>query len=106
LCGKVLREGSLKRPMTKTKSNWTGPFKISDLLDREERPPEDLGVYLVSRMPWKGEPEPECIPLYVGGTTGKTPRFPSRVGELIADMTGFGTVTAIIREDRPSTDGA
>jgi hypothetical protein len=78
---------------------WHGPFRVSDLLvnclnENQDWPPEDRGVYLVSRRSWNGEPDKICEPLYVGSTTGRSPRFCTRVGDLVADMFGFyGTYT-------------
>jgi hypothetical protein len=74
---------------------WIGPFKIGDMLDNSHndslpKPPESNGVYVVSRKPWAcgEEPTKECKPLYVGSNTGKSARFRTRIGDLIAD--GFG----------------
>jgi hypothetical protein len=81
------------------KAGWYGAYRISTLLDAcieddHEWPPEHLGVYLVSRKPWKGTPTAKCEPLYVGSTTGRAARFCTRVGDLIADMFGFyGSMT-------------
>jgi hypothetical protein len=69
---------------------WTGPFKISDLLaNLNQRPPDKPGVYLVSQRRWTKRPNVECVPLYVGGVTGTSPRFRTRIGDLIADLFGF-----------------
>ncbi len=73
---------------------WMGPYLIdvlldSFLIDSHPRPPEGDGVYLISEKPWKGKPEIGCVPLYVGGNTGKSKRFRTRIGDLIADMFGF-----------------
>ncbi|MHA1682792.1 MAG: hypothetical protein ACTSUE_17775 [Promethearchaeota archaeon] len=73
---------------------WIGPFTIDELLDNLPEnnlpmPPDDNAVYLVTRMPWEEEPRQDCLPLYVGTTTGKTARFRTRVGDLIIDAFGF-----------------
>jgi len=73
---------------------WTGPFRIRDLLascldDAQAWPPASKGVYLVSRRRWTDAPSSECLPLYIGGNTGKSERFCTRIGDLIADMHGF-----------------
>ena len=74
---------------------WIGPFQISKLLDNmmgnlaRKIPPEDKSVYIVSLYRWQGKPTKKCSPLYVGSTTGKSRRFRTRIGDLIADMFGF-----------------
>lgn len=73
---------------------WTGPYTIDELLDscmvpNHPRPPESDGVYLISEASWAGHPTPNCHPLYVGSNTGKSRRFRTRVGDLIADLFGF-----------------
>ncbi len=73
---------------------WKGPFTIDELLDSflepsRERPPERDGVYVISERSWEAEPTIECNPLYVGSNTGKSERFRTRIGDLIADMFGF-----------------
>lgn len=73
---------------------WSGPYTIHDLLtrfvhDSRGRPPEEQGVYLVSRKTWKGIPDDRCVPLYAGSTTGGSPRFRTRIGDLLADIFGF-----------------
>lgn len=74
--------------------NWKGPFSIADLLarcldDGPERPPEDKAIYLVSGNLWSGSPTEARAPLYVGSNTGKSRRFRTRIGDLIADMHGL-----------------
>jgi hypothetical protein len=74
--------------------NWVGPITIDELLDRvavdwDTAPPEKNGVYVISIKRWNGEPTPACEPLYVGGNTGKSARFRTRMGDLIADLFGF-----------------
>ena len=76
------------------KMKWIGPFKIMELLekcfDESRKPPEDnKAVYLVSKNKWEKIPNKDCEPLYVGSTTGKSKRFRTRVGDLLADMFGF-----------------
>ena len=73
---------------------WIGPFRIDALLSRctdeaQEWPPEDRGVYVVTRNAWVGAPTSDDEVLYVGGTLGTSPRFCTRVGDLIADLHGF-----------------
>ncbi|HLB73534.1 MAG TPA: hypothetical protein VJJ98_05910 [Sedimentisphaerales bacterium] len=74
--------------------NWIGPFTIVEVLDKclddsFPRAPEGEGVYVISQKCWRGKPTKECIPLYVGSNTGKTKRFRTRIGDLIADVFGF-----------------
>lgn len=74
--------------------SWEGPFQIRDLLENsinEEHPwpPASGGIYLVSLNAWELEPTRECEPLYVGGNTGKSDRFCTRIGDLVADIFGF-----------------
>lgn len=78
---------------------WVGPFTIEKLLDNclddsFGRPPESRSVYLVSQKAWEVRPSDDCIPLYVGSNTGKSPRFRTRIGDLIADMFGFYQIQA------------
>ncbi len=72
---------------------WIGPYTIDELLDSvldpSHRPPESDGVYLISEKSWTGQPTSVCDPLYVGSNTGKSKRFRTRIGDLIADMFGF-----------------
>ena len=74
---------------------WNSPFRVRDLLEncldyrKQKWPPEDNGIYLVSLNEWKNNPSKSCNPLYVGSTTGKSARFRTRVGDLIADIFGF-----------------
>jgi hypothetical protein len=77
-----------------TKLAWIGPFQIAELLGRsidddQPWPPPSNGVYVISRLKWSGTPTPESQPLYIGGNTGSTPRFCTRIGDLLADMHGF-----------------
>jgi hypothetical protein len=80
--------------MTLRSMSWVGPLTIDQLLDnwltKSVWPPDSNGVYLVSRFAWTGRwPSDGCLPLYVGSNTGKSPRFRTRIGDLIADMFGF-----------------
>jgi hypothetical protein len=73
---------------------WVGPVAVRDLLHRWlddpfPRLPEAGSAYLVSRHPWTTAPASDCEPLYVGGTTGQSPRFRVRVGELLAALYGM-----------------
>lgn len=73
---------------------WVGPYRIEALLARcmdraQAWPQEDKGVYAVTRHCWVVEPKPTAEVLYVGGTMGKSPRFCTRIGDLIADLYGF-----------------
>lgn len=76
------------------KRSWVGPFKIEQMLRQStdesfSRPPESGSAYLVSRDSWRGSPTIECMPLYIGGTTGRSKRFRTRIGDLLADLFGF-----------------
>ena len=73
---------------------WIGPYRIDQLLDdmlsdKFPKPPESESVYLVSLKPWETKPTSECDSLYVGGNTGRSPRFRTRIGDLVADVFGF-----------------
>lgn len=73
---------------------WVGPFRIRDLLagstdDGAPFPPDASGLYLVSVRSWRVVPDADCGPLYVGSNTGRSRRFRTRVGDLLADMFGF-----------------
>ncbi len=80
-------------PTPQTQMNWTGPFSIRDLLERSfelgPQIPEAESVYVVSRKRWQQAPTPSCDPLYVGSNTGRSARFRTRIGDLIADLLGF-----------------
>lgn len=84
--------------MTTMQLSWTGPFQVkaymTAAIDRtavwEKRwPPPGDGVYLISRYRWFRRPTVAAEPLYVGGNTGRKPRFCTRVGDLVADLFGF-----------------
>jgi hypothetical protein len=74
--------------------NWVGPFQIREIVatctnpDRAV-PPERGGIYLVSSAAWDGNPDRACGPLYVGSNTGRSARFRTRLGDLLADLFGF-----------------
>lgn len=73
---------------------WVGPYLVDNLLDSflidgHPRPQEENSVYLVSLNGWNENPTEQCGPLYVGGNTGESARFRSRIGDLIADLFGF-----------------
>lgn len=73
---------------------WTGPFKIRCLLENclerdQPWPPPSEAVYVVSRVKWRTAPGRNCRPLYIGSNTGKSERFCTRIGDLIADMYGL-----------------
>jgi hypothetical protein len=73
---------------------WHHPITIQELLNQAVAktpllPPDANGVYVISVRRWKGEPTPACEPLYIGGNTGKSARFRTRMGDLIADLFGF-----------------
>lgn len=82
-----------------TKREWIGPFEIQKLLDHcidgvVPAPPESGSVYVVTQRPWKIQPNPDFGMLYVGGNTGRSARFRTRIGDLLADAFGFfGTET-------------
>ena len=74
--------------------SWTGPFVIRELVEgctsaSRAMPPEANGVYLVSLRPWTLRPDEACSPLYVGSNTGRSARFRTRIGDLLADLFGF-----------------
>src|SRR5215208_5109357 len=73
---------------------WVGPFEVGELLahsidDSLPRPPESGSAYVISGRAWSSEPTPDCEPLYVGGNTGRSARFRTRLGDLLADLFGF-----------------
>lgn len=73
---------------------WIGPFRIRDLLGDVHGPsipraPETGSAYLVTRRRWASMPSARCQALYVGGITGGSARFRTRLGDLVADMFGF-----------------
>jgi len=73
---------------------WSKPYKISQLLQNchsedQDWPPHEKAVYLVTRLGWRTKPSLRSHPLYIGGNTGVSKRFCTRVGDLIADLYGF-----------------
>jgi hypothetical protein len=73
---------------------WVGPFRLKEMLQNcldhaQETPQEAGGVYVVSEKAWTGAPDKQAGVLYVGGNTGESDRFKTRIGDLIADMFGF-----------------
>jgi len=73
---------------------WIGPFKIDEILNNIVdgnivMPPVSNSVYMVFQKPWVNTPDLNSEPLYVGSNTGKSKRFRTRIGDLIADMFGF-----------------
>ncbi len=73
---------------------WSKPYKISQLLQNchsedQDWPPHEKGVYLVTLRGWRNEPSRRSHPLYIGGNTGVSERFCTRIGDLIADLYGF-----------------
>src|ERR1700683_472939 len=84
--------------MLEAAERWIGPFQIRSLLEScldplAAKPPETGSAYLVTKLGWQTAPTKECVPLYVGGTTGISLRFRTRIGDLIADAFGFFTPT-------------
>jgi len=81
---------------------WAGPYRLRDLLDRvpevdddglprsgPKTPPEGNSAYLVTAHDWLGQPSAASTVLYVGGNTGASKRFRTRIGDLVADACGF-----------------
>ena len=74
---------------------WHGAYKLRNVLgkaisDNQYRPPDTgKGIYVITRRRWRNEPKTRSCVLYVGGSTGKSRRFRTRIGDLIADMLGF-----------------
>lgn len=73
---------------------WIGPFTVRDLLAHAidssiPLPPESGSAYLISRYSWRSYPTDRCMPLYIGSNTGRSARFRTRLGDLIADLFGF-----------------
>ena len=77
---------------------WVGPFQIKTYLENaisnekvwgDRWPCERDAVYVVSRHAWAGNPAEGAQVLYVGGNTGSSSRFVTRIGDLIADIHGF-----------------
>ena|SRR5215831_18393374 len=81
--------------MLETGEKWVGPYRIRKMLEDclsqslVKKAPDSNSCYIVTRKPWTGHPSPTSTPLYVGGNTGKSERFRTRLGDLLADMFGF-----------------
>ena len=80
--------------MLENMEKWVGPFQVRQLLDRclDERfpkPPESNSCYLVTQNRWRRSPSARSALLYIGGNTGTSKRFRTRLGDLLADMFGF-----------------
>lgn len=74
--------------------SWTGPYKIRALLENAhrgnaKRPGEVGAVYVITQRRWRSRPTRKSGVLYVGGNTGSSKRFRTRIGDLIADAFGF-----------------
>jgi hypothetical protein len=72
--------------------SWEGPRYLKDwlsqpLLNRNLRPPETAGIYIVTERSWNGTPDVNAGVLYVG----QTRYLRDRVGRLIAEILGFTT---------------
>ena len=75
---------------------WIGPFQVKDYLANainsgvwdERWPCVRDAVYLVSEHPWRLRPTDSTHVLYVGSNTGRSSRFVTRIGDLIADIHG------------------
>ena len=70
--------------------SWTSACRIGDYLsnvirDRDSRPPESAGVYVVSERPWDEMPSKSSEILYVG----QAKYLRSRIGALLCDLMGF-----------------
>jgi hypothetical protein len=79
-------------------AGWAGPFMIGDYLgnvvrDRNLRPPDAPGVYVISERSWQLLPNREAGILYVG----QAQYLRYRIGQLLPDLFGF---TSDDRADR------
>ncbi len=90
------RSRSLLGAMTRSmrKYAWVGPFRVDRLLadavaGRLPKPPIYGSAYVVTQRRWRDSPSPKALPLYVGGNSGRSSRFRTRLGDLIADAFGF-----------------
>ena len=77
---------------------WAGPFRVGDYLanvvrDRNLRPPDAPGVYVVSERIWQVLPNRQAGILYVG----QAQHLRYRLGQLLPDLFGF---TSDDRADR------
>lgn len=85
---------SARNILLRGNERWIGPFRIRNILQhsidyRFPRPPESRSAYVVTRRPWIHNPNPSSKPLYIGGNTGGSKRFRTRLGDLLADAFGF-----------------
>jgi hypothetical protein len=85
-------------PDKATVGGWAGPFRIGDYLrnvvrDRNLRPPDAPGVYVVSERSWPVLPNREAGILYIG----QAQYLRYRIGQLLPDLFGF---TSDDRADR------
>jgi len=76
------------------KRRWVGPFRVQQLLDqciddKTPLPPASGSAYVVTQRSWNGAPNSSCGVLYIGGNTGRSPRFRTRLGDLLTDAFGF-----------------
>ncbi len=74
--------------------SWVGPYRLRNLLEASITsghpwPPRSNAIYVVTEKAWSRRPGKPAVVLYVGGNTGKSKRFCTRVGDLVADMLGF-----------------
>lgn len=84
--------------MPRNGERWVGPIKIKALLaacleTKNARPPNRGSAYLVTQRRWRFKPTAKSRPLYVGGITGRSHRFRTRIGDLLADIFGFYHMT-------------
>jgi hypothetical protein len=73
---------------------WVGPYTLKEFLDNclnpiHPQPPNENGVYFISRKSWCQKPTKCCEPLYVGTSPDKPERFKTRMGLLISHMIGL-----------------
>ena len=74
---------------------WEGPRYLKDWLsqplrNRDQRPPEAPGIYIVTENSWTGTPDVNSGVLYIG----QTRYLRDRVGRLVAEILGFTTETS------------
>ncbi|MCR6733403.1 MAG: hypothetical protein NVV83_04615 [Afipia sp.] len=76
--------------MLESHEKWIGPFQIRDLLEFSlkgshiPQPPDSGSTYLVSKHSWQTHPSGDSEALYIGGNTGRSARFRTRMGDLLA----------------------
>ena len=76
------------------RDKWIGPFQVRRLLEgcfdaAVPKPPDSGSAYVVTLKRWRAGPSAKSEPLYVGGNVGRSKRFRTRVGDLLADAFGF-----------------